>query len=56
MKHFNLFKALCYFAFAVFPFCLQAKEAEPRNVILFIGDGMSLAQWQTGMIMSDKPL
>ena len=56
MKHYSLFKALCYFVFVVFPFCLQAKDAEPRNIILFIGDGMSLAQWQTGMIMSDKPL
>lgn len=26
------------------------------NIILFIGDGMSLAQWQTGMIMSHTPL
>lgn len=31
-------------------------ETKAVNVILFIGDGMSLAQWQTGMVMSDTPL
>ena len=57
MKLLNLLKALC-FVFIIFPSYVQAKNSNedngPKvtNVILFIGDGMSLAQWQTGMIMS----
>ena len=33
-----------------------ANDKKGVNIILFIGDGMSLAQWQTGMIMSDDSL
>ena len=31
-------------------------QERPRKVILFIGDGMSLAHWQTGMVMNRAPL
>ena len=31
-------------------------QEKPRKVILFIGDGMSLAHWQTGMVMNRAPL
>ena len=33
-----------------------ANDKKGVNIILFIGDGMSLAHWQTGMIMSDDSL
>ena len=60
MKLLNTLKivgAACLFTFCAF----GAKAAEPAakeatNVILFIGDGMSLAQWQTGMITHQAPL
>ena len=60
MKPLNTLKivgAACLFIFCAF----GAKAAEPAakeatNVILFIGDGMSLAQWQTGMITHQAPL
>jgi len=31
-------------------------QERPRKVILFISDGMSLAHWQTGMVMNRAPL
>ena len=57
----QLLKALwVVFVFAAYPFYLKAEilndTKNETNIILFIGDGMSLAQWQTGMIMSEEPL
>ena len=55
----QIMKFICFAALL----CCQRVEATPYthdresvNIILFIGDGMSLAQWQTGMIMSDDSL
>lgn len=64
MNYINLLKALCAVVLTLVaaPCSLRAEdlacdtENKKTNVILFIGDGMSLAQWQTGMIMSDEPL
>lgn len=63
MKQMSFFRLLCVFGiFLVSVFYAKAEsvgsntERKATNVILFIGDGMSLAQWQTGMIMSDVPL
>lgn len=39
------------------PRCIsEEKTAGAKNVILFIGDGMSLGQWQTGAIANKTPL
>lgn len=61
MKHIGLFKILCIaFSILFSPAILKADSfpgtKKGINIILFIGDGMSLAQWQTGMIMSHTPL
>lgn len=63
MNYINLFKTLCaVLTLVVASDCMKAENLVPNtenqktNVILFIGDGMSLAQWQTGMIMSGEPL
>lgn len=63
MKCFNSLTVLCSTCMLMFyPFGAKAglplenSNEKPTNVILFIGDGMSLAQWQTGMIMNDAPL
>ena len=61
MKYSDLLKTLwVVFAFAAYPIYLKAETSNDTrnktNIILFIGDGMSIAQWQTGMIMSDTPL
>ena len=61
MYCFNLLRVLS-FALVFFPFYVQAKSINKNNnhksmnIILFIGDGMGLAQWQTGMVMSDGQL
>lgn len=62
MKPSRFFSAL----FLIISLCLSTPAANAStllgngqkgtNVILFIGDGMSLAQWETGMIMSEAPL
>ena len=61
MEYSDLLKTLwVVFAFAAYPIYLKAETSNDTrnktNIILFIGDGMSIAQWQTGMIMSDTPL
>ena len=39
-----------------FSFCTTLHAQTQKNVILFIGDGMAVAQWQTGMIANKAPL
>lgn len=61
MRHSDLIRSIG-FVFIFLSLCLNVKATDFAlcrhgvNVILFIGDGMSLAHWQTGMIMSDDSL
>lgn len=63
MKVLNFYRIVCIIsAFIVSPFYIKAVAPDSiinmngKKIILFIGDGMSIAQWQTGMIMNNAPL
>ena len=59
MTNSSLLKTLCLVCFFIIaPIYIGATNANKKGtkVILFIGDGMSIAQWQTGMIMNHSPL
>ena len=59
MTNSGLLKTLCLVCFFIIaPIYIGATNANKKGtkVILFIGDGMSIAQWQTGMIMNHSPL
>ena len=36
--------------------CSTGEDSKPRNIILLIGDGMSFAHFQAGMLASENPL